>query len=72
MAAAKARFNKIVTAGSTPGVHYATAGEARSYLTRTRIAALFPDDKINRYDLYDRRINPTLPITPAHAARMTI
>ena len=63
MAAAKARCNKIVTVGSTPGVHYAPAGEARSYLTRTGIKALFEEDRINRDDLYDSRINPILPIT---------
>lgn len=63
MAAAKARCNKIINVGVTPGVHYAPAGEARSYLTRTGLAALFPDDRINRDDLYDRRINPVVPIT---------
>lgn len=63
MAAAKARCNQIVTVGSTPGVHYAPAGENRSYLTRTGITALFPDDRVNRDNLYDARINPILPIT---------
>ncbi len=63
MAAAKARCNKIVTVGSTPGVHYAPAGEKRAYLTRTGIASLFPEDRINRDSLCDARINPVLPIT---------
>lgn len=63
MAAAKARCNKIVTVGSTPGVHYAPAGEARSYLTRTGLEQLFYTDRINRDDLYDARINPIIPIT---------
>lgn len=63
MAAAKARCNAVVTRGSTPGVHYAPAGEARSYLTRTGIEALFPEDRLNRDNLYDARINPILPIT---------
>ena len=63
MAAAKARCNKIVTVGSTPGVHYAPAGEARSYLTRTGLEQLFYTDRINRDDLYDARINPIVPIT---------
>lgn len=63
MAAAKARCNKIVTVGSTPGVHYAPAGESRSFLNRTGISALFPEDRINRDNLYDARINPILPIT---------
>lgn len=63
MAAAKARCNKIVTVGSTPGVHYAPAGESRSYLARTGIEALFAEDVINRDKFYDARINPILPIT---------
>lgn len=63
MAAAKARCNKIVTAGSTPGVHYAPAGESRFYLSRTGLASLFPGDRINRDSLYDARINPIVPIT---------
>lgn len=63
MAAAKARCNKIVTVGSTPGVHYSPAGESRSYLKRTGLEQLFYSDRINRDDLYDARINPILPIT---------
>lgn len=63
MAAAKARCNKIVTVGSTPGVHYAPAGEKRAYLRRTGITTLFPEDHINRDSLYDARINPILPLT---------
>lgn len=68
MAAAKARCNKIVTVGSTPGVHYAPAGEKRAYLSRTGITALFPDDRINRDTLYDSRINPVLPVTSGGCA----
>lgn len=63
MAAAKARCNKIVNVGVTPGVHYSPAGEARSYLTRTGLSHLFPGDRLNRDNLYDARINPVLPIT---------
>lgn len=63
MAAAKARCNKIINVGVTPGVHYSPAGEARSYLTRTGLAPLFYSDRINRDDLYDARINPIVAIT---------
>lgn len=68
MAAAKARCNKIVTVGSTPGVHYAPAGEKRANLTRTGLTALFPDDRINRDALYDGRINPILPVASGGCA----
>lgn len=63
MAAAKARCNATITRGVTPGVHYAPAGEGRSYLTRTGLEALFPEDRLNRDELYDARINPIVPIT---------
>lgn len=62
MAAAKARCNKIVTVGSTPGVHYAPAGENRGYLSRTGLAQLFPEDLLNRDALYEARINPVVPL----------
>lgn len=61
MAASKARCNKIVTVGAVPGVHYSPAGIKRGYLTRTGLKQLFPEDRINRDDLYDARINPILP-----------
>lgn len=63
MAAAKARCNYLVSGGTTPGVHYSPAGEARSYFTRTGIVPLYPEDVINREALYDARINPILPIS---------
>lgn len=63
MAGAKARCNKIISTGSTPGVHYAPAGEKRGYLTRTGLKQLFPEDRINRDDFYDARINPIVPIS---------
>jgi hypothetical protein len=58
-AAAKARGNAIFT-GSVPGVHYTPAGIKRGFLRRTGVKALFPEDIINRDDLYDARINPVI------------
>lgn len=58
-AAAKARGNANYT-GVIPGVHYSPAGTKRGFLDRTGIAPLFPDDIINRDDLYDARINPVV------------
>ncbi len=60
MAAAKARSNHVVTVGSTPGVHYAPAGEQRGYLTRTGLRLLYEDDVVDRDNLYDARINPVV------------
>ena len=60
MASAKARCNATITVGSTPGVHYAPAGEKRANLSRTGLKALFPEDAVNRDQLYDARINPVV------------
>lgn len=58
-AAAKARGNANYT-GVIPGVHYSPAGTKRGYLARTGISPLFPDDLVNRDDMYDARINPVV------------
>jgi hypothetical protein len=58
-AASKARGNAIYT-GVIPGIHHSPAGEKRGYLDRTGVSPLFPDDVINRDDLYDARINPVI------------
>jgi len=58
-AAAKAIGNAIFT-GSVPGIHYAPAGIKRGFLKRTGVKPLYPDDIINRDDLYDARINPVV------------
>lgn len=58
MAAAKARCNRIVTVGSTPGVHYSPAGEQRGYLSRLGTRLLFESDVVNRDKFYAARINP--------------
>ncbi len=63
MAAAKAYCNSIVTVGTTPGVHYAPAGEKRSALTRTGMKQLFPEDVINRDNFVKARINPIVGMT---------
>lgn len=65
-AAAKANGNSIFT-GNVPGIHYAPAGAKRGVLTRTGIVMLFPDDRINRDDMYDARINPIVPLTEGGA-----
>ena len=57
--ASKAICNAIFT-GSVPGVHYAPAGAKRGMLKRTGVKSLFPDDIINRDDLYTARINPVI------------
>lgn len=56
-AAAKARGNANYT-GVIPGIHYSPAGTKRGFLDRTGISPLFPDDIVNRDDLYTARINP--------------
>lgn len=58
-AAAKAIGNANFT-GSVPGVHYAPAGIKRGFLKRTGVKPLFPDDIINRDDLYNARMNPVV------------
>ncbi len=61
-AAAKARCNAIFS-GGTPGVHYSPAGAKRGVLVRTGVKPLFPDDRLNRDDLVDARINPVIPLS---------
>jgi hypothetical protein len=58
-AAAKARGNANFT-GVVPGIHYSPAGTKRGFINRTGMAPLFPDDIVNRDDLYDARINPVV------------
>ena len=59
VAAACARGDANMT-GAIPGIHYAPAGEKRGKLTRTGITPLYPDDILDRDDLYTARINPVI------------
>jgi len=58
-AAAKAKGNANYT-GVIPGIHFSPAGTKRGYLDRTGISPLFPNDLVNRDNLYDARINPVV------------
>ena len=46
---------------SIPGVWFTVAGVKRGTVDRRGVKALFPDDILNKDDLYDARINPVLP-----------
>ena len=52
-----------VTAGATPGVHYAPAGLNRAYFSRTSMTQIFPTDVIDRDEFYDARLNPVVTYT---------
>lgn len=58
-AASRARANANFV-GNVPGVYYTVAGTKRGTVNRRGVKALFPDDVLNKDDLYDARINPIL------------
>lgn len=59
-AAGRARANANFK-GAVPGVYYTVAGVKRGRVNRRSVKPLFPDDIINKDDLYEARINPVLP-----------
>ncbi|MBE0505911.1 MAG: hypothetical protein IBX50_04215 [Marinospirillum sp.] len=58
-AAARARANANFS-GPVPGVYYTIAGTKRGTINRRGVKPLYPDDLINKDDLYTARINPIL------------
>lgn len=58
-AAGRARANANFV-GNVPGVYYTVAGTKRGYVNRRGVKPLFPDDVLNKDDLYSARINPVL------------
>lgn len=59
-AAARGRCNAIFS-GAVPGVYYTIAGTKRGIVNRRGVKPFFPEDELNKLDLYDARINPILP-----------